>query len=370
MIVCLADDLTGLVELAAQCADRGIRGAAYFDAGRVPPGTTHPVLFVNLACRDGKGPAARRRVTDVIGALAAKPISHLYLKVDSVARGPLAWMLRGVVDVTGTPSVPLLVANPATGRATRRGRIFVNGTLLHRTAFARDPLHAMTQSSLPDILAGQKARLSVALAADAQTSARVIVLDGASPGDVRRAAAAWSRSLAAAGAAPFGVELIRRWVKTRGAPFAVPQPPPFDRVLAVVGTQHPAGDALAAEFRAMGGASVRLGAPPVAAALPLLLQAPRRVADPREVRRALAATACRLVSDLQPAGLMVIGGETAQTLLAALGISTARPVRSVGCFAELAVQGNDKSLPGRLWFKPGSYHDPEASLGALFDRGR
>lgn len=104
MIVCLADDLTGLVELAAQCADRGIRGAAYFDAGRLPPRARHPLLFVNLACRDCKGPAARRRVMNAMAACGDRPIHHVYLKVDSVVRGPVAWMLKGVVDVTGTPA--------------------------------------------------------------------------------------------------------------------------------------------------------------------------------------------------------------------------------------------------------------------------
>ena len=143
----------------------------------------------------------------------------VYKKTDSTLRGNLAAEL----DALGG-EVLFIPAYPAMGRTVVRGELYVEGALLHTTAFAHDPLNPMTSSAVSDTLRGCSAKVHVH---DAQTEEQIAEL----------VAQALQRHTILAGPANLAGHLARL-IDAPRSPIARARP--LGQVLVVNGSLHPA----------------------------------------------------------------------------------------------------------------------------------
>jgi uncharacterized protein YgbK (DUF1537 family) len=354
MTLVLADDLTGLTELAGLAANAGLRGWLYpaLDAWRQEPAPGPAPRFVNLACRMLSPDEAAVAVREALAIAPARP-EHVYLKVDSVGRGPVLAMLAPLLgDRPGR--LPLLLTNPTTVRAVRAGRILVENVPLDQTPFRDDPTHPTASAELRAVLA---AGLPEAQPAERERLLKgLVLLDGVTEGDIEAAAERWRTAVVAAGAAPFGAALLRRW-----CPPAITSDEtedlPFRRTFAVVGTAHEAGAELARQFQALGGTLLYADEPagrPLH--LPLMLTSPRERGDAAGVLANLMDRAVNLFERLDPQQILLTGGETAEAFLARLdwpelvAISYRHPIALLS-----ARLGTERK---HVLLKPGSYQTP------------
>ncbi|HOR29745.1 MAG TPA: four-carbon acid sugar kinase family protein, partial [Candidatus Sumerlaeota bacterium] len=311
-VLVLADDLTGLAEVACQAARYGLGGPMALTpaAPRGQPDTeNNSRLFVNLGCRALPPAEAGERIRDALaGPLKSDGGDRVFLKIDSTARGPIPAMLAALHAACPETTIPLCLVNPATGRSVREGRLHVKGDPVDRTEFARDPLHPVTDACLPRWLAHPELR--VERESRSPSGGRdVAILDGETDADLAAATRRWADSPVAAGTAAFGLALLRSW---SGSPAPAPAPqwtvPP--NTLVVVGTKSPSGRALIEDF----GQTGRRAAPAsegVQTAAPRILHSPAEDASPEAVLAKLVRRTEEAVSRRRPDLLIILGGETA-----------------------------------------------------------
>ena len=365
-ILVLADDLTGLAEVASLAAARGWGGPVYPRPPQtlgpgIVPATGAPVLFVNLGCRAMPAIAARMTVLRTLAALTAgRLVTHVYLKVDSAARGPIGPMVEAVCEALAVRRAPVCLANPATGRTVNEGRLFVDGTPLAESAFRDDPLHPARESHLPTLLAAGTFA--------PKDASRIEVLDAGSDSDLESAAQSQGHARIAAGAAPFALALLPHWLAAaQGESRQVDTPQAgtnspgeatleLRSALIVGGSRHPALDELAREFEDLGGRTIHAGeAGGEGLTLPLLIRTPPEAGDPGQVTWELAEAAAGLVRELRPGSVLVIGGETAQALIDTLAIGSFTAHANRGPVAHLQVAEGQPHEGMHVLLKPGSY---------------
>jgi len=151
----LADDLTGAADCAIALGRRGLATVVIWgDIGNARS-RQEPILAYDTASRGLSADAAAARHRDV---LASQPGSGrlLFKKIDSTLRGQPAAEIAATLECLGSRSGPafgvLAAAFPATGRATRGGRILVNGRPLEETDLWRRD-HTYPNADLVDVLA-------------------------------------------------------------------------------------------------------------------------------------------------------------------------------------------------------------------------
>ena len=374
-VVCLADDLTGLAEIAALAADNGIKSTVWFNPSAAiapsPPmrSSAAGVVCVNLACRALSGSQARERLVQTIRYYHTKQLEHVYLKLDSAARGPIGWMLQGLIDAFSSQRIPLVLCNPETGRRTRQGLQWVDDQLLHESAFSGDPLHPISESFVPHLIQ-EGLRIPAFAEQDLTAGAAeqaVVVPDAQSLLDIDRLADRWRPVRAAAGAAPFGLALMKRWTDAAVAAQEEPHPVCAKRLLVVVGTRSKEAGALIEEFGDMGGAVQEVGDYwRQGAGLPLLIHPPRDEGDPERILCDLTEKTVQIFESTKPTELLILGGETAQALFSALNCHTARAMGYRCRIARLRtvvpeIGGQELGL----CLLPGSYYEPR-TLEKLF----
>ncbi|WP_351224711.1 four-carbon acid sugar kinase family protein [Streptomyces sp. NPDC002133] len=341
-IAILADDLTSagdgaapfraagfparirLSDEAGKPAEEPAEATSDATAAATGPGVT----AVDLDSRVRPAAHAAERTAAAAAALAGADV--LLKTVDSTLRGHLAAETAAALSASGRRTAVIAPAFPAEERTTVGGVQLLAGRPVHDTAFARDPLHPVRCADLTKLFPGAvRAGLASLPAAE-----RLVLADAASDGDLDALVAAvpdpgqvlWvgSPGLAAA--------LARRLGPGPGGLLpAGDAPSPAPRVLVVVGSLHPAGREQAARFAAVGGTAALVPVTDPAAVVRAeqalagrgraLLQGPEvRTAD--SVPEALARVVGRLAARQAFDALVLTGGETARTVLLALGART------------------------------------------------
>jgi D-threonate/D-erythronate kinase len=397
----IADDLTGACDIGAELLSLGVPVVVHHAERRAShsPGA---VSVCNTASRGCDASMAAARVRTALSDLAPDWRGILVKKIDTALRGPVAAELAAAMACVGVKEAFVLPAIPSVGRITVQGVQHLDGVPLAETAFANDPLHPITESSVLAVLEREGLLEARLLGLEAVREAawaghwppaqrpRAVVCDAETDADIEAALGAIlrrPRPLVLAGSIGLGraLALLSAGVVGRTGPTAgVPKPRPGG-VLLGVGSIHPASRTqLAAAVRVLGVETVEVPdtaaiAPAVARAvarigrgLPVALTTPAgRSTAPSALGEHLAdaVAACLRVS--APGGLVLVGGETAQWVLARLGYPR---LQLEGRPVPLVVYGRllDGPYPGLvLATKGGSAGDDEVVIRMIrcFDGG-
>lgn len=385
-VLIIADDLTGAMDAAGPFAARGLPTwvAALpedCDPSRFVRAT---VVSVNTESRHLSPDEAARRVTEAWQQVGGEGFDIVVKKVDSTLRGNPVAETAALAAAAGRARIVVAPAFPAQGRVVRRGEVFVHGTPLAETAFAKDALSPAVTAPMAEAFAPVAAGAAVAsfdaagFAARDPSIAGVAVVDAESDTQLDAIAAGvlpragdWlmvgSAGLTASLARALAIDAAR------------PEPPGvMGRIVYVVGSRARASRDQAATLAADGASLVeavngRLGKEPVLApgADVLLLAVPDvqgREGDAGEVATILSRNALRLVGAGNAQAIVATGGDTAIAFLRASG----NPAVAVGgelmpgiAYARLMIG----SRPVWLVTKAGGFGDADA-LGEIGRRLR
>jgi uncharacterized protein YgbK (DUF1537 family) len=350
----LADDLTGACDVGAELlpwpggvvVQPGLEAAS----PALRPGT---LAVRNTQSRTIGGVEAGRRVTAALADVAPPWAGLVLKKIDTGLRGPLGAEIDAAMDALAVEEAFVLPAIPEIGRTTQQGRQLIAGVPVNQTAFARDPQNPIRDANVPAVIeATGRRRVAIlglgAIRGDAaagiaqarERGAEVVVCDAETDADLERAVRALllrARPLLLVGSTGLARALRRVLGTEQGGRPRLAGPPPAagSGVLVVAGSAHPATRAQierAAE-RGLVDALVVGGSDDAAAAglaAGRLLRARRAVAlvAPSEpiaegstsVLAALRKAALGALSRARPAGLVLIGGETAYQVLEGIGL--------------------------------------------------
>lgn len=323
----LADDLTGALDSGVELKDYGVHVVADM-AGLQGDIAKENTLVVNLESRHLCPDDAYARVRQVLRRLQPK---RVYKKTDSALRGNVEAELRAVADEmqSGLCFVP---AFPAMGRTTQGGIHRVDGVPVAESVFGRDPFTPVTQSN---VLALTKALSPVLVGVEdcvEITPAKSYVFDAWEQAHLQRIAAMLTdTSMPLAGCAAFARFLPELMHLQRQARPALRLP---GRLCAVSGSLNPITDAQIERAKEGGARLLELDAAlPQDGAKLCILQSPRNPKDTGEAaRKAMAARlgqrAAQILQTQPDTLLMVIGGDSLQGLMQALGCQVLRPVYS------------------------------------------
>jgi uncharacterized protein YgbK (DUF1537 family) len=295
-VLAIADDLTGALEAGAKFAGSGIPSLVTIHTVQ---DSCHLVAVVDTESRHlppGEAAAA-------VAHAASLPARILYKKTDSTLRGNIGAELRALLAMRPEAHIVYIPAYPALGRTVREGRLSIEGVPVHESAFARDALNPIADSSIARLL-GERLPCTIH--------------DGETDGDVRRATAeALDRAGPTILAGPASVAAaLAEVLEVPRQP--VPPWPRVARCLIVNGSRHEASVRQIAYAAADGLARWEIFGMAIPAGL-----TPPEAADARG-----HAAARRMESGAFDA-LMVFGGDTAFAILKALGNPPLEPVGEV-----------------------------------------
>jgi uncharacterized protein YgbK (DUF1537 family) len=160
-ILIIADDLTGAADCAGLFRHAGFSAVVLVQpASRRAPWPPAQVVSLSLNSRDAS-PAAVRRIWER-QAPAIRALAHdalVYHKIDSTLRGHPALEVRLLLGCLGAACAIIAPAFPKLGRHTRDGVHRVGGMPLAETEYSRPWRRSQRSSYLPDLLtAGDDAR--------------------------------------------------------------------------------------------------------------------------------------------------------------------------------------------------------------------
>jgi uncharacterized protein YgbK (DUF1537 family) len=405
----LADDLTGAADAGIAFARRGQRteltwgehGAADFGAASV-------LAYDCDSRRLGAEAAGAAQHAAAVRYLRRGTFSMLYKKIDSTLRGQPAAELAALCGNLAAPFERAFgifaPANPAMGRTTLEGRVFVHGEPLEGTetwrrehAYPDADLGAIVESAglraiklpLAQVRAGEaavRASLVEAEAAAADSRGTILICDAETDDDLERIAHA-ARSLGTPkffiGTAGLANALARGLPPAARAPVALA--PSRHGALIVVGSLASVTRAAARTLAATAGvrhvwftadillaedARTRTGmALDIRAALDrgidVLVEMPLEEVPDLSIGPALVRS---LATCLAPAlsrmsGLIATGGETAAALLRQCYVGQIRLIDEIEAGVSLGLMARDGGVP--VITKPGAFGDPESLVRAL-----
>lgn len=150
----VADDLTGAMDTGVTFARMGLDTVVSFGTG-VPEGPA--AVVVTTDSRASTPEQAYDRVRSIIPAYSD---FYLYKKIDSTLRGNVGRELQAIMDARHPQKVLVCPAFPENKRTVLAGSLLVDGTPVHQTYFANDPLCPVIEAHTPTLL---KQQLGVAV---------------------------------------------------------------------------------------------------------------------------------------------------------------------------------------------------------------
>jgi uncharacterized protein YgbK (DUF1537 family) len=328
-ILSLADDLTGALEVGGKFAMWGLSALVCTRPGlsRVGRSDPHQALVVDTETRHVSADLAFDVVRELAGSLSHPGMCCLFKKTDSTLRGNIAAELSAVK--ASFPDSPLfyVAAYPSMGRTVRKGTLYVDGSPVSRTAFACDAMNPVLEAHIPTMLRPRLQSVSIVPAQAAHArDAVVYVIDGETEDHVRLVASALASStgfLLAAGPAAFAgylAELSPLLPGERaGSAFGAARP---ERCLVVNGSLHPAAQE---QMRVAISQGWTICEPENVTAEILnsgwtILQLP--ISGEKQAigfAARLGETVSGILSRVQLDAMVVLGGDTAHEIVAALG---------------------------------------------------
>ena len=330
----IADDFTGAMDTGAQFAGEGAPVRVSLDGQAAEEDA---VVVLTTDSREINAQAAAERAAQAASALRGR---RLFKKIDSTLRGHVGAETLAVLAACGADKAVLCSAVPGIGRVIRAGQLYINGQPLHETSFGADPGWPARSADVAERIGGGAQALGldvvrgeVLAQAVWASPARLLAADAESEADLARLADLLrDPRLLACGALALG----RAWRAVFGDAPAPARAPRLSHgpYLLACGSSNPAARVLAQDVARETGAVTLVVAPgrdlPVAAArnalksrLPVLLQLQLSGAQPVAGGLAngpalMAETVRQVCAQALPAGLILMGGETARSTLHAL----------------------------------------------------
>lgn len=154
-LMVIADDFTGAL-------DAGIK---FFSAGASTKVTTdtemdfgtiqEDVLVLCVPTRHMPPAEAYRVIRRITERAVASGVDRIYKKTDSALRGNIGAELSAVLDGSREKSISFIPALPAMNRITVGGIHYVDGVPVSRSVFGQDPFDPVTESYLPALIQSQ-----------------------------------------------------------------------------------------------------------------------------------------------------------------------------------------------------------------------
>ncbi|HEV2056757.1 MAG TPA: four-carbon acid sugar kinase family protein [Methylomirabilota bacterium] len=343
-VTIIADDLSGACDAGALFAGRGPVGV--FVAPELPDGRW-PAAAVDTESRALPPAVAASLVRRAVDGIEARlGGGHIFKKLDSTVRGPVAAELDALMGASGATTALVCPAFPAQGRTVRDGVLSVFGQPAHESPTGRDPDYPGPTSDLVEILSSTSGRpvsllpLPVSLitlkevrgpleelARALAMRTGLVVADAEVDQDLDALALAAIDlpGVLLAGSAGLAGAAARAWGFAAPAP---PAPAPGGW-LVVAGSRHPATRAQVDALEASGSAGARLdaaGEPDLAkvvaalrAGKPAFLSINARLEGAaRDIAGRLAGAVKTVLAEVSPALLVLTGGETAHAVMRAL----------------------------------------------------
>jgi uncharacterized protein YgbK (DUF1537 family) len=405
----LADDLTGAADAAIPFARRGLRAdVSWGDRIAADFADTTVLAFDCDSRRLGADQAGANQRDAAARLLRDGSFDLLYKKIDSTLRGQPA---AEIAALCGIPHPPLArgfgilaPANPAMGRTTVDGRVFVHGEPLESTETWRRE-HSYAEADLAGILAGValqaiklplaqvraggaalRASMAAAGAAAGRGGGTILVCDAETPEDLARIVAAARAE-----------DLPKFFVGTAGLanalaeslPRAQARPAPVDAsrhgALIVVGSLYSVARAAARELAAAQGVRhVSFSVPSLLGEDPrprtrmaldirgalergidVLVELPPDEAPDLSIGPALvrALATCLAPALSRMSGLIATGGETAAALLRQCYVRQILLVDEIEAGIALGLMVGETRVP--LITKPGAFGDSHSLIRSL-----
>jgi D-threonate/D-erythronate kinase len=256
-------------------------------------------------------------------ATAWKAADILIKQFDSTLRGPVAAEVTAAWRASGKGKLLIAPAFPEAGRTTVKGCVLVDGTAVHQTAFANDPLNPVNESNL--LSQFEKLGITLALAIHAQEAADLlnssdaVLVDAATPEDMTSLVKLlWQRRDVMWAGSTGLLRAMAQALPASKSHASNTTHPPCAQPLIVVGSQNPKSRTQHA---------FALGAENTAA----VLSTPDSRLNPAQVTMQLVDQVVAKIRAGQCDGMVVTGGETAKQIakaLSATGISALREVQA------------------------------------------
>ena len=152
-LLIIADDFTGALDTGVQFAKKGIRTLVSLKSEDVLTADKNiHVLVVDSQSRHMQPEEAYGTIYEIAAKAKKQGIKYIYKKTDSTLRGNIGSEIEAVLDAWGGHEMMFVPAFPKTGRTTLEGCQYVNGVLLHESAFSKDPLNPVNDSSIANII--------------------------------------------------------------------------------------------------------------------------------------------------------------------------------------------------------------------------
>jgi uncharacterized protein YgbK (DUF1537 family) len=350
----LADDLTGACDVAAEllpwpggvAVEPAVGGRA-----PLPPGT---LAVRNTQSRTLPAAAADARVRSALADVRPEWSGLVLKKIDTGLRGGFGTEIDAAMDALGIDEAFVLPAIPEIGRTTHHGRQLIGGVPVHQTAFAKDPQNPIRDSSVGAVIEATGRRTTGVIgvgavrgafgeAVDAARAdgAQVLVCDAETDADLERAVRGLLRRgrplllVGSTGVARALRRVLRAEHAGRSRPVTGPAPAGGQGVLVVAGSAHPATRAQLERAAARGHLEPHVVEPDADAdaiglaatrslraggAVALVAPATPDAGGSEAVLAGLRRAALSALSRARPAGLALVGGETAYHVLEGLGL--------------------------------------------------
>ncbi|WP_158095997.1 four-carbon acid sugar kinase family protein [Cloacibacillus sp. An23] len=174
----ITDDLTGAVDSGSYFTGRGQRLRIYTSGSDVPNPCHGEIHSFNLSSRNVAKQLAGKLHYDLLSKMRETKGEIFMKKIGTGFRGNDPYELEGLLKARQDYVVFIIDNAPELGTFTLYGNQYCEGEILHKSLYANDPIYPPTDPYIPRILAK-----------DTQIPVGLVDIDVVKGGDIRRATA-------------------------------------------------------------------------------------------------------------------------------------------------------------------------------------
>lgn len=152
----IADDLTGANATGVKLSKQGFSATTLTSFQTPPTLGAFNAVCVDTDSRYVQVDIAKARVQAALQNFQNWEADLICKRIDSTVRGNIGYEVDTILEALGEKSIAIVVASfPESGRITSGGYLLVNGIPLQMTDVAKDPVHPLKESYVPQIIQQQ-----------------------------------------------------------------------------------------------------------------------------------------------------------------------------------------------------------------------